>query len=132
MKTKTSTKTKKNGKTKKTAAKRGAKPVEFYVVSYANYDNDNRLLDGGTFASLYSTKEKAWKDIEESILDAAEAALDAYCEDEREEVFGTTDAKELARKMVVSRRKNSISYHNPDTGVDEVLIVSRYSTEWIV
>ena len=117
-------------KTTKKNAKKTTKPnIEFYVVSWADYDHDAEILTSGTLSDIYSTQEKARAAIMRCIKDVAKDIADNY--DDWKEDFEVEDLNGLVGKMVLRDTGDFILTNNPDNGTEGHYTIQKFSTKYI-
>ena len=112
---------------KKTRNAAKSTPTEFYVVSWAEKDDNNNSLTSGTFMDIYSTARKARNAVKATIVENMKDIIERHYPDAVER-FGTDDPKELARLMVV---EDTAGYIKTEWETECQYIITKYSTKYI-
>lgn len=101
------------------------KPNEFYVVAWTDYDPNTDSVSCGFLSELYSTLAKARKAVKNLVLDVAKDDMEGYDKSEWMEVFGTEDARELAKKMTTTDQREYIAAVRED-GVESHYTIRKF------
>ena len=118
-------------KTKKNHKKCG-NAIEFYVVSWAEYNHDSKCMDMGTFSEIYSTLKKARGAVFDCLKDTAQDCLDRYDKYCCKDVFGTNDVDELVQRIIVINKPFTITAVDDDSDIMYEYVITKYSTKYII
>jgi hypothetical protein len=106
-------------------------PTEFYVVSWAEKDNESDSLTSGTFMDIYSTARKARNAVMGVLSADVTLMLSDYGKDEAIERFGTDDAKEIVKRMVVEDTPGFIKTKHPEWDSECHYLITKYSMKYV-
>ena len=101
------------------------KPNEFYVVAWTDFDPNAESVSCGFLSGLYSTLAKARKAVKNLVLDAAKDDMECYDKSNWMEVFGTEDAKEVAKMMTTIDQQEYIMAVRED-GVESYYKIRKF------
>ena len=104
---------------------------DIYVVSWAEYDDNNNSMTSGTFMDIYSSYEKARKAVDECIDETVRDDMFSFDEDEYEDVYGAATFEDIRRKFIAEDRHDYIKVVNCSTSVECQYIITHYSTKYV-
>ncbi len=113
---------------KKTSKKTEAK-TEFYIVGWADYYPDAKLLSSGFLSDIFSSKKKAMDAAMEQVKCAAQDAWDKY--ENPEEEYGVSSVEDLVMNMIIFKKDDEISTFNLDNDTLSHYTVKKFSTKYI-
>lgn len=110
------------------------KENRIFVVNWAEYEGNEKVMTSGQFIDIYSTFEKAHAAVMQVIRDGVKDEIDSCCdnEDEVEATFGTKDFDEIVKKFIVRDGKSFVIVYNPNTDVETHYGITCYDVNQVV